>query len=389
MKKPGKKETDYATPKGYRLIALLNTLGKVIESIMGKKISYLAETYQLLPEAQMGARRGKSTETALELLTEQIHTIWGQGQGKVATLLSMDVAGAFDTVSYQRLIHNLRRRKIPQWVTNWVNSFLNDRSMTLAIHQKRTEQFAVRTGIPQGSPLSPILYLFYNADLLEICDRPGINASSLGFVDDANMLAYGKSTEENCSILESIYKKCERWATRRGAVFAPHKYELIHLSRSSRFNMTATVTINTQVTEPKPNIRVLGPEIDTKLKWNAHIQKIQRKMVSQSMALTKITTSTWGASFSKARQVYTAVVRPAMTYGSSVWHTPKHIQKSSSTEKLAVLQNKCLRTIAGAFKAMPIPVLEAETFITPIDIHLDQLQAKARYRFCNLTYLQR
>ena len=78
--------------------------------------------------------------------------------------------------------------------------------------------------------------------------------------------------------------------------------------------------------------------------------------------------------------MYTAVVRPATTYGSSVWHTPKDVKQSSSTDKLAVLQSKCLRTIAGAFKATPISILEAETFIAPIDIHLDQLQAKARYR---------
>lgn len=78
---------------------------------MGKKISYLAETYHLLPETQMGARKGKSMEIALELLTEQVHTIWGQGSNKIATLLSMDVAGAFDTVSHQQLIHNLREKK--------------------------------------------------------------------------------------------------------------------------------------------------------------------------------------------------------------------------------------------------------------------------------------
>ena len=88
--------------------------GKLMESIMGKKISYLAEIHQLLPETQMGARWGKSTKTALELLTEQVHTVWKQGNNKVATLLSMDVAGAFDTVSHQRLIHNLQRRKIPE-----------------------------------------------------------------------------------------------------------------------------------------------------------------------------------------------------------------------------------------------------------------------------------
>lgn len=68
----------------------------------------------------------------------------------------------------------------------------------MAIHGKTTSQFAVQTKIPQGSPISPILYLFYNADLLEICNRPGTNTSALRFVDDANVLVYRKSTEENC-----------------------------------------------------------------------------------------------------------------------------------------------------------------------------------------------
>lgn len=70
-KKPGQKDTDYASPEGYRPIAVLHNSGKVMESIMGNKILYLAETSQLLPETQMGARRGRSTETAFELLTEQ------------------------------------------------------------------------------------------------------------------------------------------------------------------------------------------------------------------------------------------------------------------------------------------------------------------------------
>ena len=112
-------------------------------------------------------------------------------------------------------------------------------------------------------------------------------------------------------------------------------------------------------------------------------QKDPGKLTKQSKALTKISTSTWGATFPKARQVYTAVVRPAMTYGSTIWHTPKEIKKSNGiSNKLAVIQNECLRTIAGAFKATPIPVLEAETYIAPIDIHLDQLQAQARHRLC-------
>ena len=219
-------------------------------------------------------------------------------------------------------------------------------------------------------------------DLLDICNRPGTKTSGLGFVDDINALAYGKSTQENCRTLERIHRECERWALRHGSLFAPTKYELIHLSRNpKKFDMTATINIENSLIKPKADIRILGLQIDTKLKWGAHIRKTQEKMVKQSMALTKISTSTWGASFARARQVYTAVVRPAMTYGSIVWHTPKDVNRNKSiTSNLAVIQNRCLRTVAGAFKATPIPVLEAETHIVPIDVYLDQLQAKARYR---------
>lgn len=68
------------------------------------------------------------------------------------------------------------------------------------------------------------------------------------------------------------------------------------------------------------------------------------------------------------------MVRP---YGHS-----KRCEEVKVVVKLLVMQNKCLRIVAGAFKASPISVVEAETFIAPIDIHLDQLQAKASYRLC-------
>lgn len=155
LKKPQK--DDYTTPKAWRPIALLNTTGKALESIMAVKISHLTEMYRPIPNTQMGGRQGKSTESALALLTEQIHTVWGQGKDKVASLISLDVTGAFDTVSHERFIHNLRKRRIREWITCWVRSFLTERRTTLAINQKATGFFTVSMGIPQGSPISPIL----------------------------------------------------------------------------------------------------------------------------------------------------------------------------------------------------------------------------------------
>ena len=147
-----------------------------------------------------------------------------------------------------------------------------------------------------------------------------------------------------------------------------------------KFNMTARVNLETHQIAPKAQLKVLGLWIDGKLRWGPHIKEIQTKMSTQSMALTKVATSTWGATLNKARQVYTAVVRPAMTHGASVWHLPKDSRKkgTGSVAKLVTLQNKCLSSITGAYKATNIEVLEAESGVIPLDIHLDQAVLRSR-----------
>ena len=96
IKKPGK--DSYEIPGAWRPIALLKTIGKVIEKVVAKRIREAAEAENLLPPQQMGARAGRSTSTALELLTCMVRTIWREHKGQVESLLSLDILGAFDTV---------------------------------------------------------------------------------------------------------------------------------------------------------------------------------------------------------------------------------------------------------------------------------------------------
>jgi exonuclease III len=60
LRKPGK--DNYTVPKAYRPIALLNTTGKIMEAVIAKRLSYLAETHNLLPDTHMGGRKLRSTE---------------------------------------------------------------------------------------------------------------------------------------------------------------------------------------------------------------------------------------------------------------------------------------------------------------------------------------
>lgn len=110
LRKPNKE--DYTDSKAYRPIALTNTVGKALEAIIARRISYLVECLNLLLKSHIGGRMGRSTEHAVHLLIEAVQSVWNPRDPRVATILQLDVSGAYDNVSHPRLLHNLRKRRI-------------------------------------------------------------------------------------------------------------------------------------------------------------------------------------------------------------------------------------------------------------------------------------
>ena len=308
---------------------------------------------------------------------------------KVASLLSLDMSGAFPNVSHDRLLHNLRRKGVPTALIQWTASFLANRQTTLVLGRWQSPPpppppHRVSTGIPQRSPISPILFLFFNAGLVEHCAQGMGRVTGLGFVDDVNILACGDSTEDNCHLLEKIHNDCLAWASRHGAAFAPQKYELMHLTRSRKFNMSASVQLPGGPKAPSPTVRVLGVLLDSKLRWGPHIRRTCDRAVQQCRALTALSGSTWGASFAKARLIYSAVVRPYLTYGATIWAplqgTLRPAKRHWIGEPLERIQQQCLRAVTGAFKATNHQALEKEAAIPPLRAHIARLQLQARAR---------
>lgn len=70
----------------------------------------MTEIHQLLPNTHFGSRKLLSTEHAGDYLLERIQEAWNNK--KIASLLLLDVAGAFDNVAHERLLHNLWKRRI-------------------------------------------------------------------------------------------------------------------------------------------------------------------------------------------------------------------------------------------------------------------------------------
>jgi len=90
-----------------------------------------------------------------------------------------------------RLLHNMRKRRVPKAYILFVENMLTSRKTKIRFDDHMSEWFGIDNGIGQGNPLSMILYLFYNTDVLDITRDP--NKKSLGYVDDKALVAIGKT----------------------------------------------------------------------------------------------------------------------------------------------------------------------------------------------------
>lgn len=193
----------------YRVISLLNCIGKIVEKVVAKELSYYCEEYSKLHPRQMGGQKKRLAIDAVDTLVHIVQEKWEEK--KLAFALFIDVKEAFDHFSKGQLLARMIKLEIDGDFVSWTSRFLTDRKIQLVIDGHDNKEREIETRIPQGSPVSPILFLIYISRVFNRVSETSLLVTSFSFVDDLSFIVSGSSVKEMIKALEKVAKEIIEW----------------------------------------------------------------------------------------------------------------------------------------------------------------------------------
>lgn len=134
-------------PSSYRLLCLLNDVGKIFERILVQRTeAHLAKSE--LADSQFGFRKGRSTNDAALEVRDFMVTVCNQKE--YGTAVSLDIRNAFNSISWKWILEQIELKKVPGYLKKIIRSYLSHRTL-LFEGQCR----GLNSGVPQGSVLCP------------------------------------------------------------------------------------------------------------------------------------------------------------------------------------------------------------------------------------------
>jgi ribonuclease HI len=372
-----------ALVRSYRLIALLAVLGKGLERLVAKRLAWTAIKRKVLHEQQFGALPLRAATDLATALIHDIEEAWAQGDA--ASMLTLDIKGAFDAILPGRLIQRLCTQGWPKNLILWVASFMEERTANIKLDGNTGETRTINCGLPQGSPVSPILFMLYIQPLfyLGLAKR---RKRKFGYADDICLLATSKTLEENCTALSTDCQELFDWAKEEGLTFDMDKSELLHLTRRRKLGnppiQIPTTTPETTISplDPKKALKWLGVHFDRKLTFKTHTKLWAAKAQTVAMSIKALGNTVRGITPALLRQAIQACVLPVLTYAAEAWWPSRsrvkkgrQVGNSITTQlhRMDVVQNIALRGMLPVYKTTPRAALQREAGIPPIETALD------------------
>ena len=208
-------------------------------------------------------QRGQSGDGCVEA------SIW-PSSGQV-DMLVLDFAKAFDTVAHKRLLGKLESYGIDGNLYGWIQSFLEGRTQRVVVDGETSGPTSVKSGVPQGSVLGPLLFLIFINDLAE-----HTTSTVRLFADDCVMYKSVKYVRD-CQELQLDLIQLQAWQERWQLRFNPRKYNVMRATHATRKKIEFSYTLDDAPLTDISSTSYLGVELSSDLRWNKQVKKTVAK----------------------------------------------------------------------------------------------------------------
>ena len=359
LKKPA---LDPTIISNYRPVSLLSFLSKTLERAVYNQLSSYLIQKDLLDPNQSGFKTGHSTETALIAVTEALHL--ARAKGLSSALILLDLSAAFDTVNHQILLSSMSELGVAGSALAWLASYLDNRSYQVSWRGTLSEPQPLRTGVPQGSVLGPLLFSLYTKSLGNTIRSHGFSYHC--YADDTQLFLSFPPTDTQVSArISACLTDISTWMTTNHLKLNLGKTELLYLPAKSSPMVDLSITVENAVVSSAPTAKSLGVVLDDRLDFSSHIASTTRTcrfFLSNVRRIRPFLTK-------KATQllVQASVVSRLDYCNALLAGLP-----ACATKPLQLVQNAAARLISN---------LPRSAHVTPLLIELHWLPIAARIRF--------
>ena len=327
------KKGDKEILKNYRPISLLPVCDKIFEKLIFNKIYTFFIENNLISPDQSGFKPGDSCINQLLSITHDIYKYFGCGYEVRGVFL--DISKAFDKVWDDGIIFKLEQNGISGKLHKLLNDFLVNRKQRVVLNGQVSSWANVKSGVPQGSILGPLLFFIYINDLPK-----GLSSNAKLFADDTSLFSVIHDSSTTRNELNDDLVKINNWAYQWKMSFDPDpnkQGQEVSFSRKTKKINHPCLTFNKSTVKQSTSQKHLGLILDAILSFEEHLIRVQSKTNKTIGLLRKLQNTL-------PRQamitIYKAFVRPHLDYGDLLYDQVYNALLHQKLEKIQY--NACI-----------------------------------------------
>ncbi|GFW02780.1 probable RNA-directed DNA polymerase from transposon BS [Trichonephila clavipes] len=334
----------------YRPISLTSVIAKLLERMILHRMLDFSFQNKIFHVNHHGFYPHRSSINTLLQLQHDI--ILARERKEYFILVALDIKAAYDSVWPNGLISKLNKVGYSGRLLRWIQNFLHQRTIQIKWRNMFSKIVTNNYGVPQGSILSPFLFMIYVSDIFEIQH----DSHLLVYADDIFLYNSGTNWNETIGEMQESLNKISVWC-KNGNYPPLQKKQSTQLFQKKRSTIPPLLKICDKPIPEVKSLKILGIIFDPNTTWKNHINYLRQKGFKYLNAIKALSSPKIGTRSDHLLNIINATIRSIFDYGSQLFS----FSSNSNRQKLEPIYNAALRLALGLPRNTPLDLLRAES----------------------------